>query len=199
LLVPKFRCAQPDSIAVSPDQTFVAIAIENERDEDFEDGVIPQMPPGWLTVIESSSTDPLDWVLNKVNLTGLDGIEVGSSDPEPEYVSINSQNVAAVTLQENNAIVIVDLATLTVINSFSCGTVDLESIDCLVNELIEQTCSLEAIPREPDAIAWLDDTFVATADEGDYNGGGLPFASVTMMALMIRKSAFLPWLTAVVM
>lgn len=149
----------------------MAVAIENERDEDQDDGVIPQMPAGYLVVIDSSSTDPADWVLNNVNLTGLDGVEVAPSDPEPEYVSINSQNIAAITLQENNAIVTVDLATLTVINSFSCGTVDLESIDCIENQVIELNCSLDAVPREPDAIAWLNDTLVVTANEGDYIGG----------------------------
>ncbi|KPQ18183.1 MAG: hypothetical protein HLUCCO18_02230 [Rhodobacteraceae bacterium HLUCCO18] len=35
---------QPDSIAVSPDGGFVAVAIENERDEDLGDGRVPQLP-----------------------------------------------------------------------------------------------------------------------------------------------------------
>ncbi len=162
----------------------MAIAVENERDEDFEDGVIPQPPSGWLSVIDSSSADPADWVLSRVILTGLDGVE-NPSDPEPEYVSINSQNIAAVTLQENNAIVIVDLATLAVINSFSCGTVDLESIDCIENGIIEQTCTLEAVPREPDGIAWIGDTYVATADEGDYNGGTPPLVFSRQRCVLI--------------
>ena len=42
-------------------------------------------------------------------LTGL--AERFPDDPEPEYVSINASNQAAVTLQENNHVVIVDLAT----------------------------------------------------------------------------------------
>lgn len=151
----------------------MAIAIENERDEEFEDGVIPQLPAGYLSVIDTSSADPADWVLSTVNLTGLDGVEVAPSDPEPEFVSINSQNIAAVTLQENNAIVMVELATLSILSSFSCGTVDLESIDCVEDLVISQTCSLDAVPREPDGIAWIGDTYVATADEGDYNGGTL--------------------------
>lgn len=35
---------QPDSVAISADERFLAVAIENERDEDLNDGVIPQMP-----------------------------------------------------------------------------------------------------------------------------------------------------------
>src|SRR5688572_10679719 len=37
---------QPDSVALSADKSFLAIAIETERDEDLNDGVIPQMPAG---------------------------------------------------------------------------------------------------------------------------------------------------------
>ena len=37
---------QPDSVALSRDGSRLAIAIENERDEDLNDGVIPQMPAG---------------------------------------------------------------------------------------------------------------------------------------------------------
>ena len=35
---------QPDSLAKSKDGSFVSVAIENERDEDLNDGVIPQLP-----------------------------------------------------------------------------------------------------------------------------------------------------------
>ena len=35
---------QPDSIAKAKDGSFLVIAIENERDEDLNDGVLPQMP-----------------------------------------------------------------------------------------------------------------------------------------------------------
>ena len=38
---------QPDSIALAPDGSFVVVAIENERDEDVDDGGLPQMPAGY--------------------------------------------------------------------------------------------------------------------------------------------------------
>lgn len=41
---------QPDSLAFSKDGKFLAIAIENERDEDLNDGEIPQMPAGDLRI-----------------------------------------------------------------------------------------------------------------------------------------------------
>lgn len=37
---------QPDSVAISPDGRFAAVAIENERDEDLGDGTPPQLPAG---------------------------------------------------------------------------------------------------------------------------------------------------------
>ena len=42
---------QPDSIALNKDKTIAAIAIENERDEDVNDGDIPQMPAGDLVIV----------------------------------------------------------------------------------------------------------------------------------------------------
>jgi hypothetical protein len=44
---------QPDSVALSKDGTLVAVAIENERDEDLGDGVIPQMPAGSLAIVSA--------------------------------------------------------------------------------------------------------------------------------------------------
>jgi DNA-binding beta-propeller fold protein YncE len=62
---------QPDSLALSPDKTFLAIAIENERDEDVNDGAIPQLPGGNLTVLPIGA-DGLDCAARKVvDLTGI--------------------------------------------------------------------------------------------------------------------------------
>ena len=43
---------QPDSVAISPDEKYAAIVIENERDEDVNDGLIPQLPAGTLQILE---------------------------------------------------------------------------------------------------------------------------------------------------
>lgn len=37
--------------------------------------------------------------------------------------------------------------------------------------MIDQTGSIKDTPREPDAVAWLDDRYLATANEGDWKGG----------------------------
>ncbi|MEE2810717.1 MAG: alkaline phosphatase, partial [Pseudomonadota bacterium] len=45
---------QPDSVAKAKDGSFLSIAIENERDEDLNDGVIPQMPAGNLVMVNTT-------------------------------------------------------------------------------------------------------------------------------------------------
>lgn len=108
---------QPDSIAISPDERYVAVAIENERDEDVEvDGVeggLPQAPAGYLVVIDIIGANPANWVRHDVDLGGL--AAYGTWDPEPEFVDVNERNEAVVSLQENNHIVIVDLPSHSVV------------------------------------------------------------------------------------
>ncbi|MFW5679422.1 MAG: hypothetical protein ACOC3D_04105, partial [Pseudomonadota bacterium] len=85
---------QPDSIAVAPDGSFVAVAIENERDEDLNDGVIPQLPAGNPTLIGLAGGTPDCASLRLVDLTGL--AEVAPSDPEPEFVDVDEAERVAV-------------------------------------------------------------------------------------------------------
>lgn len=164
---------QPDSIAVSPDKRYAAIAIENERDEDLGDGAPPQAPAGYLSIVDLNG-EPADWGIRKVDLTGLPGM-LYSDDPEPEYVDINHNNLAVLTLQENNHIALIDLPTGTIVNHFSAGMVNLQGIDVVKNKLIEQNGVLTDVPREPDGVSWISDNVFATADEGDLNGGGRGF------------------------
>jgi DNA-binding beta-propeller fold protein YncE len=162
---------QPDSVAVSPDQRFAAIVIENERDEDENEGAIPQAPAGKLQIIELNSAYD-EWTVETVDLTGL--AEIAPDDPEPEYVDINERNHAVVSLQENNHLVIVDLQNASVIKHFSAGSVTLEKVDATQEELGPNGAGLinfsETITRrrEPDAVHWIDDDTFATANEGDY-------------------------------
>ncbi|WP_282052461.1 esterase-like activity of phytase family protein [Phaeobacter inhibens] len=160
---------QPDSVAKSKDGAFLAVAIENERDEDLNDGLMPQMPAGNLVMINTANGG-LDCASMKViSLTGL--AEIASDDPEPEYVSINGLGETVVTLQENNHLVILSKDGK-VQNHFSAGAVDLEGIDATDERgALMFTESQEGRLREPDAVTWIDDNHFATANEGDYNGG----------------------------
>jgi hypothetical protein len=70
---------QPDSTASAPDGSFISIAIENERDEDLEDGRIPQMPAGDLVMISVRDGNLVCSSMKRVNLTGL--ASIGAEDP----------------------------------------------------------------------------------------------------------------------
>ncbi|WP_434458338.1 esterase-like activity of phytase family protein [Stutzerimonas urumqiensis] len=155
---------QPDSVAVAPSGRFAAVAIENERDEELNDGLIPQLPGGYLVVIDLKGA-PSAWKTRQVSLDGLS--EIAPSDPEPEYVSINDLDIAAVTLQENNHIALVDLRRGRLINDFSAGAVSLNGVDTEEDDRIQPLQVLPDRRREPDAIAWAG-PLLATANEGDY-------------------------------
>jgi len=159
---------QPDAITVSPDGSAAAIAIENQRDEEREvegvEGGMPQEPAGFLTVVDLTG-QPDSWVVASVDLTGLAGA-LYPNDPEPEFVDINRDNVAAVTLQENNAIALVDLASREVIRSFSAGEVTRTDADIEDDGTIAFDNAFTA-PREPDAVQWTLLGNLVTADEGD--------------------------------
>jgi hypothetical protein len=163
---------QPDSIAISPSGMFAAIAIENEE------GSFPSAPPGSLAVVDLSG-DPSGWVAVDVGLSGLSA--TAPADPEPEFVDINDDDVAAVTLQENNHVALVDLAGATdgdasdaVVGDFSAGTTTHDA-DKLNDRNVAFTTNSLTEEREPDAIGWTPDGNLVTANEGDNVGGSRDF------------------------
>lgn len=177
---------QPDSVAVSPDGQYCAVAIENERDEELGNGEPPQLPAGYLVIVDLVGNDPTTWQTRNVDLTGLSPLF--PEDPEPEFVDINRFNIAAVTLQENNHVVLVSLALGQVLTSFSAGTVDLEAIDTEEEDVIDQSSSLDDVAREPDAIAWVGNFGLATANEGDLFGGSRGFTNWTVFGNTLYDS-----------
>ena len=171
---------QPDSLKISPDGRYAAIAIENERDEEIvveEEGGLPQLPAGYLVIVDLVG-EPEDWLIRNTDLSGL--ALYAPYDPEPEFVDINADNEAVVTLQENNHIIIVDLVSGQVTGDFPAGTVDLAGIDNSEDGLVLLTDSIAAVPREPDAVAWVTlpngGYRIATANEGDLFGGSRGFS-----------------------
>ena len=163
---------QPDSVAVSPDGTLAAVAIENERDEDLNDGAMPQLPAGNVQIFSLKNGLPDCATKITADVTGLAG--VAGDDPEPEYVDINASNEIALTLQENNHIVILG-ADGKVISHFSAGAVDLEGIDTKRDGALVFTGEKKGQLREPDTVQWLDSDRLVVANEGDYEGGARGF------------------------
>ncbi len=165
---------QPDSIAHNKDNTILAIAIENERDEEVNDGAIPQAPSGWLTLVTLTDGAVTEAGIKKVELTGLS--EVAPDDAEVEFVSFNDADEVAVTLQENNWVAIVDAKTGTVTGGFSAGATAVDGVDTKKDGVIDFSGTNKEVPREPDAVKWLDNERLVIANEGDLDGGSRGFS-----------------------
>jgi hypothetical protein len=159
---------QPDSVARAKDGSFVAVAIENERDEDLNDGDLPQMPAGYVVKLplKDGAVDCAN--AQKIDVTGLAGI--APEDPEPEFIDVNAAGDIVVTLQENNHIVIIG-ADGKVASHFSAGAVDLAGIDTKKDGKLDFSGKKDGVLREPDGVKWLDNDHLITANEGDWKGG----------------------------
>ena len=177
---------QPDSTAIAPDGSFIAIAVENERDEDAGDGRVPQMPAGYVVLI-GITDGALDCAsMVKADVTGL--AEIAPEDPEPEFVDINSLGETVVTMQENNHIVVI-ARDGSIVSHFSAGAVDLEGIDATDEQAaMIFTESQPGRLREPDGIQWIDDNHVAMANEGDMDGGARGWTIMSKTGELVYES-----------
>ncbi|SEQ00738.1 Esterase-like activity of phytase [Devosia sp. YR412] len=163
---------QPDSIAHNKDNTILAIAIENQRDEDVNDGAIPQAPAGFLTIVTLDNGAVTEAGIKKVELTGQ---SIAPDDAEAEFVAFNDNDEIAVTLQENNYVAIVDAKTATVVGGFEAGETGVSGVDTKNDGKIDFSADTSPVPREPDAVKWLDADRLVVANEGDWNGGSRGF------------------------
>jgi hypothetical protein len=163
---------QPDAVARAVDGSFVAIAIENERDEDVNDGAIPQMPAGYVVKVPVLDGAMDCAAQQRIDLTGL--AAVAGDDPEPEFLDVNAAGEIVVTLQENNHIVVIG-ADGSIASHFSAGATDLDGIDVKRDGRLDFTASKTGVLREPDAVKWIDADHFAAANEGDYEGGSRGF------------------------
>jgi len=177
---------QPDSVAISKDEQFVAIAIENERDESLNNGAMPQYPAGNLIIIPLQQGLPLCQQKRMVDLRGL--ADVAPSDPEPEFVDFNDANEIVVTLQENNHLVVVDAATATILSHFSAGSVDLNNVDLKEERALTFDGQQVHRKREPDAVQWLGNDRFVIANEGDFEGGSRGFTIFNKQGVMLFES-----------
>jgi hypothetical protein len=118
----------PDGIAFSPDGSKLVVANEGELSVNFAtDGIDP---PGSISIIALSNGTPADTAttlgFEAFNVGGARAAELpagvrisrpGASvaqDMEPEFVKVADNQTAYVTLQENNAVAVVNLSTNTI-------------------------------------------------------------------------------------
>jgi hypothetical protein len=181
--------ALPDMLAFTPDGTRVVVANEGEPSDD---GTID--PPGSVSVVDLR--DPAEPAVRTATFDAFNGTEAAlrargvrlagggataAQDLEPEYVAIAPDGRTAwVTLQENNALAVVDLARAVVTDLLPLGEHDharrghgFDASDRDGGVLI-RPWPVRSLPQ-PDAIAaWASGgtTYLVHANEGDTRAWG---------------------------
>lgn len=161
----------PDSIAVSKNGLYAVVAIEDEEInlEKDEVDMSKTVRPGSIAVISFTDGDALKGEVTNVSvdLSTTGNGAIYPHDPQPEYVAISPDSLtAAVTLQENNAVAIVDLKEKKVVKTFGLGETK-HKADLKADDVISITEDMTARP-EPDGIAFSEDgKYLLTANEGD--------------------------------
>lgn len=171
----------PDSLALAGrDKTLRAIvAIEDEETDNKGDATLDGQRPGRIDVVglqdlygaSSSGLQSIDLVDALKSLPGA----IYPQDPQPEFVSISPDGrTAAVTLQENNAVALVDLRhprQARLLRVLSAGTVvRTGNADLQRDKEIGFKDSFSG-RREPDAVTWVSNDVFALANEGDGKKG----------------------------
>jgi len=177
--------ALPDMVTVTPDGRTVLVANEGEPSGYGLDGVDPEGSISLFDIgsgVEPANLDQSDVVSIGLDLAIPDGVRVfgpGSSvaqDLEPEYVAISADSTTAwITLQEANAVAIVNIPTATITDLVSMGFRDHRMAGAGLDPSDEDgginiaNWPVFGLPM-PDAIASFSvggATYVVTANEGD--------------------------------
>lgn len=173
---------QPDMITFTPDGKKILTANEGEPREGYGDGTVD--PAGSVTVIKTKGYSAVTTGFGAYDSEGarrdlvnknivLKKDTAPSVDLEPEYIACNNKT-AYVTLQEANAVAVLDLSANKFKNIFSTGFEDYSKvavdIDKKDEEYKPQTYdSLRGI-RMPDAVSLVNikgSDYLLTANEGD--------------------------------
>tara|TARA_R110002110_G_scaffold205066_7_gene417011 strand:+ start:140592 stop:142217 length:1626 start_codon:yes stop_codon:yes gene_type:complete len=173
--------ALPDMVAFSPDGNLLVVANEGEPSDDYTVD-----PEGSITIVnlqrnsvEQAGFDAFNAEEHELRAAGVRVFGPGASvaqDLEPEYVAITPDSATAyVTLQENNAVATVDLATATITAVNALGTKDhSRRKNALDYTNKDDRAHIVKAPfvgmYQPDAIGTFQrgrHTFLVTANEGD--------------------------------
>jgi hypothetical protein len=174
--------ALPDMVCFSPDGNWILTADEGEPSNDYQID-----PPGTISIIDvrngfqvttlgfkSFITQRAALVAKGMRVFGPNGDF--EKDIEPEYITVSDDSKTAyVTLQENNAIAKVDIATKTITNILPLGYMDFSKpgfeadFSDRDNQIAFNSWPVRGLYL-PDAIASMQyegETYLFTANEGD--------------------------------
>ncbi len=171
----------PDSLALagSGKTLRAVVAIEDEETDAKGDATLGGQRPGRIDVVglqdlyggASSGVQSIELVAALKALPGA----LYPADPQPEFVSISPDGrTAAVTLQENNAVALIDLSVprqARLLRVLSAGTVERKgNADLQKDKEVVFKDSFTG-RREPDAVTWVSNDVFALANEGDGKKG----------------------------
>ncbi|MES2973504.1 MAG: choice-of-anchor I family protein [Pseudomonadota bacterium] len=194
--------ALPDMLTFSPDGKYLLVANEGEPNSYGQGNSVD--PEGSVTIIELAGLKPdatsIQKTVTQVGFTSFNsqidtlraaGVRIYgpgatvAQDLEPEYITVSADSKKAyVTLQENNAIAVIDIATKTVLSikplgykdhSIAGNGMDVSNEDGSTNTNSgTSTIKITTVPVKglylPDAIASFTvgtATYLITANEGD--------------------------------
>lgn len=201
--------ALPDMLTFTPDGARVLVANEGEPNDDYSvdpEGsisviTVPTTFGGAITVQAATFAD-FDADIAELRTAGVRIFGPGASvsqDLEPEYIALSADGTTAyVTLQENNAIAVVDVATASVVDVLALG---LKNHNLLGNEFDPSDRDNGTFLRNwpvfgmymPDAIAAYEvagETYLVTANEGDSREWGATVDAARVGSLTLDATAF---------
>lgn len=180
--------ALPDMITFSPDGTKVMTANEGQPNANYSidpegsvsvidiSGGIPALTQANVTTLLFTAYNSQEATLIASGVRKLKSTSTMSQDFEPEYITISADSQKAwVTLQENNAIAEINLATTSISDIWALGAKDVSvpgngmDISDNNNQVLIANWPMQAFYL-PDAVANYTvgaDTFIVTANEGD--------------------------------
>lgn len=177
----------PDMVTFTPDGSKVVVADEGEPSDDYltdPEGtvaiidVIAGQPAGTATIADFNAFDAQKTTLAAAGVKFASPVSTTvSQDLEPEYVAISGDSKTAyVTLQENNAIAVVNLTTKTVASIKPLGFKDYSlaknALDVTDKDSVGKFITVPGLygMYQPDSIATYTSggaTYLVTANEGD--------------------------------
>ena len=169
--------ALPDMVTITPNGKYALVANEGEPSDDYKVD-----PEGTVSIVRLS-----DLRVRTITFGHLKRSDFGrgahfpspkgttlAQDIEPEYIAVSQDSrTAFVTLQENNAVAVIDIERALLTRVFALGFKDFSRFDFDVSDT-DKKINMRKWPvkglYQPDSIATFVDrkvTYLVTANEGD--------------------------------
>ncbi|MBM3685159.1 MAG: alkaline phosphatase [Actinobacteria bacterium] len=207
--------ALPDAVTFTPDGSAVLVANEGEPNSTYTvdpEGSVSIIPitngvPGSPVTVGFVGYNAQIATLRAAGVRIFGPNATVAQDFEPEYITVSADSrTAYVTLQENNALAVIDIPSATVAQILPLGTKDhslsgngLDAADREVNSSTGTPGNIQNWPVRgmylPDQAVWVGG-YIITANEGDARDYGQAFAEEKRIKdITLDTTAFPTWAT----